>query len=54
VFPVGSLADARRKAPALGGELDPTHQEFTLRGFRAGDGHDPPGNVVQFRESATP
>jgi predicted enzyme related to lactoylglutathione lyase len=52
IFPVASLADVRAKAPALGGELDPPSKEFVARGFRACDGHDPEGNVVQFREDA--
>jgi predicted enzyme related to lactoylglutathione lyase len=52
IFPVASLADVRAKAPTLGGELDPPSKEFVARGFRACDGHDPEGNVVQFREDA--
>ncbi len=52
VFPVGSIAQARLKAPLLGGELNPQKKEFVARGFRACDGHDPEGNVVQFRENA--
>jgi predicted enzyme related to lactoylglutathione lyase len=51
IFPVASIAEARRQAVALGGELDPEKKEFEVRGFRACDGHDPEGNVVQFRES---
>jgi predicted enzyme related to lactoylglutathione lyase len=50
IFPVASLAEARRQAAALGGGLDPEKKEFEARGFRACDGHDPEGNVVQFRE----
>ncbi len=52
VFPVESIAAARLKAVALGGELNPKSKEFEARGFRACDGHDPEGNVVQFRENA--
>jgi|ERR1700712_1640195 len=52
IFPVASIAEARAKAPSLGGELDPPNKEFEARGFRACDGHDPEGNVVQFREIA--
>jgi len=52
IFPVASLAEARAKAPAFGGELNPPEKEFEARGFRACDGHDPEGNVVQFRENA--
>lgn len=51
IFPVDSLAAARAAAPALGGALNPPAKEFTARGFRACDGHDPEGNVVQLRES---
>lgn len=51
-FYVGSLADVRAKAPGLGGALDPASGEWAARDFRACDGHDPEGNVVQFRERA--
>jgi len=51
-FPVASLAEARDKAPALGGGLSPEKKEWEARGFRACDGYDPEGNVVQFREDA--
>lgn len=50
VFPVTSLARTRAAAPALGGVVDPVSREWSARGFRACDGHDPEGNVVQFRE----
>jgi predicted enzyme related to lactoylglutathione lyase len=53
IFPVASLAEARAKAPAFGGALNPPGKEFAARGFRACDGHDPEGNVVQFREVVT-
>jgi predicted enzyme related to lactoylglutathione lyase len=52
VFPVASIDEARLKAPALGGELNPKKTEFVARGFRACDGCDPEGNVIQFRELA--
>jgi predicted enzyme related to lactoylglutathione lyase len=52
-FFVASLADIREKAPALGGGLNPRKNEFEARGFRACDGHDPEGNVIQFREDAS-
>ncbi len=51
IFPVASLAAARAMAPSLGGALNPPGKEFAARGFRACDGHDPEGNVVQLRES---
>ena len=53
-FFVASLAEARAKAMALGGELNPEKSEWEARGFRACDGHDPEGNVVQVREVASP
>jgi catechol 2,3-dioxygenase-like lactoylglutathione lyase family enzyme len=49
-FPVPSLAEARARAPALGGRLAPAAKEWSARGFRACDGVDPEGNVLQFRE----
>jgi predicted enzyme related to lactoylglutathione lyase len=54
IFPVASLAAARAMAPAFGGALNPPGKEFAARGFRACDGHDPEGNVVQFREAWQP
>jgi predicted enzyme related to lactoylglutathione lyase len=51
-FYVSSIAQARARAVALGGELNPSESEWEARGFRACDGHDPEGNVVQFRENA--
>ncbi len=50
-FFVASIADARAKATVLGGELNPEKSEWEARGFRACDGHDPEGNVVQVRET---
>jgi len=52
VFAVKSIAAARSAAPAVGGELNPPQRMFEARGFRACDGHDPEGNVIQFREPA--
>ena len=49
-FPVASLREARTHAAALGGRLRPQDQEWEARGFRACDGVDPDGNVIQFRE----
>jgi len=51
-FPVASLAEARAKASSLGGALYPSHKEWGGRGFRACDGYDPEGNIVQLREDA--
>jgi len=51
-LPVPSLAAARAAAARLGGALEAKEEEWQARGFRACDGYDPEGNVVQFRESA--
>jgi predicted enzyme related to lactoylglutathione lyase len=51
-FPVESIAAARLRASELGGFVKPQDQEWSARGFRACDGHDPEGNVMQLRESA--
>lgn len=50
VFPVSSIARARLEAPALGGAVDASDKEWQARNFRACDGHDPEGNVLQLRE----
>jgi predicted enzyme related to lactoylglutathione lyase len=50
VFYVSSLAQARQQAALLGGALDPEKSEWEARGFRACDGQDPEGNVVQLRQ----
>ena len=52
VFWVADLAQARARASAAGGELNPADKEWTFQGMRACDGHDPEGNVVQLRELA--
>ena len=51
-FTVESLAGVRAGAAALGGELNAPEQEWEWLGWRICDGHDPEGNVVQFRERA--
>jgi predicted enzyme related to lactoylglutathione lyase len=51
-LPVASIARARAIAARLGGKLDAPDREWQARGFRACDGHDPEGNVVQLRERA--
>ncbi len=51
-LPVGSIADARAVATALGGSIKSSEHEWEARGFRACDGHDPEGNVLQLRQSA--
>jgi predicted enzyme related to lactoylglutathione lyase len=49
-FVVPSVAAARRDATTLGGQVDAADREWEARGFRACDGHDPEGNVIQVRE----
>lgn len=51
-FPVQSIAQARLKATAFGGGFKPKASEWEARGFRACDGYDPEGNVLQVRELA--
>jgi len=48
-FFVASLADARAAAAASGGRFQPASNEWEWRGFRACDGVDPEGNVVQIK-----
>ncbi len=50
VITVTSLHAARTAAKPLGGELDPPAREWQFQEYRICDGHDPEGNVVQFRE----
>jgi catechol-2,3-dioxygenase len=52
VFTVPSLAAARAAAAALGGRLNAAGSEWEFRGHLVCDGHDPEGNIVQFRSSA--
>ena len=52
-FPVISLAEARKRAESLGGNLRPVDEEWEARGFRACEAVDPDGNVIQFREDAS-
>jgi catechol 2,3-dioxygenase-like lactoylglutathione lyase family enzyme len=51
-LPVTRISAARDTAAELGGLIDPVDKEWSARGFRACDGQDPEGNVVQVRESA--
>ena len=51
-LPVESIAAARALAAANGGAIKPAQHEWEARGFRACDGHDPEGNVIQVRETA--
>jgi predicted enzyme related to lactoylglutathione lyase len=51
-LPVQSIDVARSQADAFGGYIKPAEHEWRARGFRACDGNDPEGNVIQIRESA--
>lgn len=51
-FAVDDLARVRAQIAALGGSLAPETREWEARGFRACDGLDPEGNVIQFRAPA--
>jgi predicted enzyme related to lactoylglutathione lyase len=51
-LPVMSIAEARSRAAALGGMIKPPGSEWEARGFRACDGQDPEGNVLQVRQNA--
>jgi predicted enzyme related to lactoylglutathione lyase len=52
IIPVPSIDAVREKATTYGGGIHSNEKGFKARGFRACDGYDPEGNVVQFRESA--
>lgn len=52
IFPVESLAEARRLAAECGGALKSAQAEWAFNGWRHCDGHDPEGNVFQLREPA--
>ena len=51
-LPVPSIASARIVAERYGGAIKASDFEWGARGFRACDGYDPEGNVIQVRESA--
>ena len=52
VFHVEGIDAVREAAARLGGELNPPGREWHYQGNKVCDGHDPEGNVVQFRERA--
>lgn len=52
-LPVRSISAARSQAEPLGGFIKPVQHEWQTRGFRACDGNDPEGNVLQLREGAS-
>ncbi|MBI1325691.1 hypothetical protein GC170_21205 [bacterium] len=50
-LPVSDLEEARTTAARLGGSIKPQSFEWSARGFRACDGHDPEGNIIQVRQA---
>lgn len=50
VFFVENLGATRKLAADLGGQLNPAEREWSFQDWTVCDGHDPEGNVVQFRE----
>jgi predicted enzyme related to lactoylglutathione lyase len=52
VFHVESIDAIRDVVSHLCGELNPPEREWYFQGGKVCDGHDPEGNVVQFREKA--
>jgi hypothetical protein len=50
VFFVPSISALRETAAHLGGALNQPTQEWQFQGHSVCDGHDPEGNVIQFRE----
>lgn len=50
-FIVDSIAAAREAAGGAGGALRPAESEWSGRGFRACEGMDCDGNVIQVREA---
>ncbi len=50
VFAVPSIAEARRIARELGGDVEPVEHEWSLHNYLACDGHDPEGNIFQLRQ----
>jgi len=53
-LPVAGIALARSAMAAHGGHLRGPDAEWEGRGFRACDGQDPEGNVIQVREAIAP
>ena len=51
-LPVRSIADARLDAASLGGAIKSVKYEWSAANFKACDGYDPEGNVIQVRECA--
>jgi predicted enzyme related to lactoylglutathione lyase len=50
-FAVPDLTQARLRAVQWGGQIAPESKAWQARGFKACDGYDPEGNVVQFRQA---
>lgn len=52
-LPAVSIDAARRTAEAKGGAIKAREHEWAARGFRACDVHDPEGDIIQVRASAS-
>jgi predicted enzyme related to lactoylglutathione lyase len=52
VFSVGDIAGVRKMAAERGGAIDAVEHEWEFEGARVCDGHDPEGNIFQFRQTA--
>lgn len=50
MLPVASLALVHALSPMLGGGMEGEESQWIGPGFRAGEGFDPEGNLVQWRE----
>jgi catechol 2,3-dioxygenase-like lactoylglutathione lyase family enzyme len=53
-FVVKDLEAVRAAAAATGGHLKPLDAAWQIRGHTVLDGHDPEGNVVQFKQPLPP
>jgi predicted enzyme related to lactoylglutathione lyase len=49
---VASIAQARERAKALGGDMNDADTEWSFHGLTRCDGVDPEGNVFQVQEVA--
>ncbi len=47
---VENISEARSIVSSLGGAIDPAEREWIFQAERVCDGHDPEGNVLQFRQ----
>jgi hypothetical protein len=50
IFPVASLGLVQALSPMLGGGVESEEFQWVGPGFRACEGFDPEGNLIQWRE----